>query len=68
MRDYSRYAAIVLSILGIGFLAGGVVLFVIGDGIIDSSVTKVSNTSHCIFKRLIENFRFFFFFLLRVVN
>lgn len=66
MADYSRYGAIVLLILGIGFIVGGTVLFIVGEGIIDSSVTKVSTNFPGIFSRLFEISLFFLF--LRAVN
>ena len=66
MADYSRYGAIVLLILGIGFITGGTVLFIVGEGIIDSSVTKVSTNFHCVFSRVFEISLLFLF--LRAVN
>jgi len=41
MIDRTRCAAVVLVILGLGFIISGVLLFVFGDTVIESGVKKV---------------------------
>lgn len=50
MTDYSRCSTIVLFLLGLGFVIAGIVLVIVSDGIITSSVKKVEkNRLRCFF-------------------